>query len=224
MKKLAVIVPSRNRPQNVVDLSNHILEYSDSSNLIFGFDDDDQTNYEPIPGTMFHRLPRTRIGGTINTLAIMYAKHYEYICFMGDDHRPKTKSWDTKLIEPLLNKPGFSYGNDLLQGKNLPTAIVMSSSIINALGYMVPPTLKHFYFDNFWMDLGNAINSLHYFDDVIIEHIHPLAQKSEVDNTYSEAWSVLGEDQEQYEIYKNTKFVDDINKVKLLYENANNGI
>ena len=222
MKDIAIIVPSRNRPHNVIDLSNHFFEYSTKSDLIFAFDDDDITNYQSINGVSFQRLPRMRIGGTLNALAFMYAKHYKYICFMGDDHRPKTHSWDERLIEPLQDKPGFSYGNDLLQGKNLPTAIVMSSSIINTLGYMVPPKLKHFYFDNFWMDMGNATNSLHYFDDVIIEHIHPLAQKSEVDDTYSDAWSVLEHDQNQYEIYKNTLFAEDLEKVKSLYEDINN--
>lgn len=222
MKELMIIVPSRYRSDNVAELSSYVKEYSEISDLCFGFDNDDDTEYEPIPKVKFHRLPRMRIGGTLNSLARMYAKQYKYIAFMGDDHRPKTHGWDSKLVEPLRLKDGFSYGNDLLQGQALPTAIAMSSSIINTLGYMVPTNLKHFYFDNFWMDLGNATESLNYFDDVIIEHIHPMANKSDVDATYTSAWSVLSEDEIEYKKYLKKEFKKDIKKVLKLHENTDN--
>lgn len=223
MKELMIIVPSRGRPDNVSELIEHVKEYSEISDICFGFDNDDITKYQPEPEVNFHWLPRTRIGGTINSLAKIYAKQYKYVAFMGDDHRPKTYGWDSKLVEPLRSKDGFSYGNDLLQGANLPTAAVMSSSIINALGFIVPETLKHFYFDNFWMDMGNAIDSLYYFDDVIIEHMHPAANKASVDDTYNFAWSVLDQDREAYELYLKKQFKKDIKKVKKLHENIDNG-
>lgn len=222
MKELMIIVPSRGRPENVADLIKHVQEYSEISDICFGFDYDDDTHYEPVPGVKFHRLPRTRIGRTTNSLATMYANQYKYLAFMGDDHRPKTYGWDTKLVEPLKDKPGLSYGNDLLQGSNLATAVVMSSSIVSTLGFMVPKTLKHFYFDNFWMDIGRELGSLNYFDDVIIEHLHPLAKKSEVDNTYNEAWSVLDQDIEAYKVYLEEQFAQDLEKVKKLHENTDN--
>lgn len=223
MKELMIIVPSRGRPGNVAELISYVREYSEISDICFGFDEDDESEYTPVDGVNFHRLPRTRIGGTVNALARIYARQYKYLAFLGDDHRPKTHGWDSKLIEPIALKPGFSYGNDLLQGKNLPTAAVMSSSIINSLGFMVPPVLKHFYFDNFWMDMGNEIGSLHYFDDVIIEHHHPAANKSSVDETYSQAWSVLDEDREAYSLYLMGQFKQDAEKVKRLHEDINNG-
>lgn len=223
MKELMIIVPSRGRPDNVSELIAHVKEYSEVSDICFGFDEDDDSEYEAVDGVTFHRLPRTRIGGTVNALARIYIKQYKYIAFLGDDHRPKTYGWDSKLIEPLKSKAGFSYGNDLLQGKNLPTAAVMSSSIVETLGFMVPPVLKHFYFDNFWMDMGNKIKSLHYFDDVIIEHVHPAANKSDVDETYTQAWSVLDEDREAYDLYLKGQFKQDVKKVKKLHENIDNG-
>lgn len=223
MKEVMIIVPSRNRPENVSEVINHVKEYSEISDLCFGFDNDDVHDYEPVSKVKTHRLPRTRIGGTLNTLARMYAKQYKCIAFMGDDHRPKTQGWDRLLAEPLQRKDGFSYANDLLQGKNLPTAIVMSSSIINSLGYMVPTTLKHFYFDNFWMDLGNKTKSLNYFDDVVIEHLHPLAEKSSVDETYNSAWSLFDEDTLAYNSYMKKQFKKDVKKVLEIHENIDNG-
>lgn len=221
MKELLLIVPTRNRLNNVKDLIEQVAKNSVTTQLCFGIDDDDQTDYPDIPGVIYEVGPRTRIGGTINTIAMKYVKDYPYIAFLGDDHRPRTYAWDRTLIEPLITNPGFSYGNDLLQGENLATAVVMSSCIVNELGYIVPPTLKHFYFDNFWMDLGREIGSLHYFDHVIIEHMHPLIKKSEVDKTYDEAWSVLSEDEQKYIAYKENDFMQDVERVRTMLENLN---
>lgn len=133
---------------------------------------------------------------------------------MGDDHRPRSFGWDSRLAEPLKDSMGLSFGNDLLQGKKLATAVLMTSNIVKELGFFAPPILKHFYLDNFWMDLGNGLNNLNYFDDVIIEHMHPINQKSDVDSTYSHSWSVLDEDTKNYEIYKDTQFQSDLTKLK----------
>jgi hypothetical protein len=95
----------------------------------------------------------------------------------------------------------------------LPTAVVVSSEIVKSLGYMAPPVLKHLYLDNFWLDLGNAINSIHYFEDVIIEHMHPVREKSSEDNTYHESWVLADHDKAMYEKYKESEFLNDISKV-----------
>ena len=88
---------------------------------------------------------------------------------------------------------------------------------------MAPPILKHLYLDNFWLDLGNAIDSIHYFDNVVIEHMHPLLEKSSADNTYFESWATVDHDKAMYEKYKDLDFLNDVNKVKGIYENFDNG-
>lgn len=221
-KKMLVIVPSRGRPTNAGELTCSFFENSYVSDLCFGLDSDDTSEYVEIKNVMYSRTPRVRMGGTLNYLANKYCSSYEYICFMGDDHRPRTVGWDEKLIEPLEGTVGFSYGNDLLQGRNLPTAVVLSSNIIQTLGYIVPETLRHFHFDTFWKEMGIATETLHYFEDVVIEHMHPLAQKSEVDNTYSQAWTILDEDTRMYDVYKRLRFDSDVEKIRSLCENLNN--
>jgi hypothetical protein len=50
-----------------------------------------------------------------------------YLASLGDDHRPRTKGWDRRLIdaiESLGGAPGIAYGDDKLQGAALPTAWV----------------------------------------------------------------------------------------------------
>ncbi|NCV65265.1 MAG: hypothetical protein EBW16_03430 [Burkholderiaceae bacterium] len=54
---------------------------------------------------------------------------------------------------------------DLFQGQNLATAVMMSTNIIKALGFMAPPKLIHLYMDNFWMAIGNILDCIDYHHD-----------------------------------------------------------
>lgn len=142
--------------------------------------------------------------------------------FMGDDHIPRTEGWDTKIIEKFESfswgQPGIVYGDDKFQGQNLATAVFMSRSIIQTLGYMCPPDLKHLFVDNFWMDLGKGIENLHYLPDVVIEHLHPLAGKGEWDVTYEECNNPNAvPDRNAYARYKVLYLKRDIRNVKATF-------
>lgn len=216
MFRILTIVPSRGRQKNHLDLIEAFKKTSTVSDLCFGLDEDDHHNYEKVPNVIYEINPPLRMNGTLNLIANKYVDQYDFIYFMGDDHRPRSLGWDLRLAEPLKDSFGVSYGNDLLQGKNLPTAALMRSDMVKELGFFSPPILKHFYLDNFWMELGVALNNLNYFDDIVIEHMHPANKKSEVDNTYSHAWSILNEDIQNYEVYKKEQFQSDIEKLKKL--------
>lgn len=218
MADMIVIIPSRNRPEAASEITKCLLEQSIDIDICFGLDDDDTSEYEYFPGVVYERNPRVLMNGTNNILANKYAKMYKFICFLGDDVRPRTFGWDKILSEPLLNKPGISYANDLIQREFLPTHVVMSSEIINTLGFMAPPILKHLFMDNFWLDLGNATKSIHYFENVILEHMHPILEKSSVDKVYLDSWGLFEEDKASYEKYKESDFIKDVEKVMNMYK------
>lgn len=109
---------------------------------------------------------------------------YAY-AFMGDDHRPRSSGWDGAYLTELQRLgSGLVYGNDLLQGANLPTQVAMTSDVIRQLGHMAPDVLKHLYLDNYWIDLGRSAECIVYLPDVIVEHVHPAAGKTEMDDDY----------------------------------------
>jgi hypothetical protein len=60
----------------------------------------------------------------------------------------------------------------------------MHGTIVQELDGMVPDHLLHLYLDNFWKTLGLDIGALTYLPETIIEHMHPLAGKAEVDQGY----------------------------------------
>ena len=218
---MCVIVPSRGRSANVRALKEAWDATAALAHLTVAVDADDPSRdaYLAEAGDVVLG-PRLRMAGTLNKVALERATRYDYIGFMGDDHRPRTAGWDEEIRETLAKMgTGIVYGDDLLQGKNLPTAVFMTSNIIRALGYMAPPGLIHLYLDNFWLDLGTAADVLRYLPDVLIEHMHPTNGKAPMDAGYAEVNdpAMYAADSETYVTYRRSpQFGTDVAKVKAL--------
>jgi hypothetical protein len=190
MRNLVVLVPSRNRPENIAELIKSLDETETESDLIVIIDDDEpqQDAYLQLGcDVLMVEKNGKGMAKPLNFAARHFANKYRHFAFLGDDHRPRTKNWDVHFINALDELgTGLVYGNDLLQGKNLATAIAMTGDIVRALGGMVPPDMIHLYLDNFWMQLGQDLNAMTYLDDVILEHMHPIAGKAQWDEGYRE--------------------------------------
>ena len=210
-----LIVPTRKRPSACDELLTAFEETAEDADILFGIDDDDKSQYSSRVLEKASINPRLRMGGTLNLLATQNADKYEFLSFMGDDHRPRTQGWDRILSDAIGERPGVAYGDDLLQGANLPTAVTMSAEIVRRIGYMVPPVLVHMYMDNFWRDFGEKIGNLQYRADVVIEHMHYLAGKAINDLQYQEvnASHVYEKDRISYEDYEKTQMDTDVGLV-----------
>ena len=192
---MLVIVPSRGRPENIRLLMAAWSGTRTYAQLLVVVDDDDPEvdAYRDVMGdapdwASLEVTPRKRLGPTLNEYAVRNAPLYDVLGFMGDDHRPHTHGWDRRFSVAIAQAGGvgLAYGNDLIQGANLPTAVWMSSCIVETLGYMVPPGMTHLYLDDFWKALGMRLGKLAYLSDVVIEHMHPIAAKASWDDTYRE--------------------------------------
>lgn len=225
--ELCFVVPSRGRPESVDKLIAAWEATGARAHLLFGLDSDDPTleEYErelerqARPEVSWEINPRLRMIGTLNLLAVDAADRFAAIGFMGDDHRPRSVGWDVRFAECLSGGTGIAYGNDLLQGEALPTAVVMTSDIIETLGYMSPPCLVHMCADIAWLEWGRGIDRITYFSDVIIEHMHPGIGKAKVDTSYLDSNSAerVFSDRAAYLNYRdNGEFADDLVKLKSL--------
>ena len=211
-----VILPSRSRPESVERGVKALQEHSRISDIIVAIDKDQSKLYPRLDGVIYEVNPRLRMNGTLNLVANKYADKYETIYFLGDDHLVKTPGWDEILYESIKERGyGLSYGNDLLQGQKLATAVMMSTNIIRAIGYMAPPKLIHLYMDNFWMSLGQALDCLKYEQRAIIEHLHYVAGKADNDAQYQEVNSpeMYKKDQETFLEYVKTDLKTDLEKI-----------
>jgi len=187
MKKILMIVPSRDRNENHMRFAEHFLKNSNISDLVFGLDDDNEKIYTRLNGVKYEILPRTSMNGTLNSIAKKYCNEYEYIGFSGDDVIFRTHNWDQTMYDKIKDtKFAVAYGDDLLQSQELPTAPIIDSRIIQVLGYMAPLQLKHQYIDKYWKALGNAMNTIFYFPEIITEHMHCSVNKADVDEIYKD--------------------------------------
>jgi len=191
--KMCVVVPSRGRPENAERLAQAFKDTGAEADLYIVIDNDDPKWNEYAKSENYKKLPAdNKTGGcakSLNTGAVLLldiTKYplYDYFVFMGDDHLPRTPGWDKAFIQALGTNTGIVYGDDLLQGANLPTAYGMSRDLVNELRGMTFPGCIHLFFDNFVKQLGLDLEYLKYLPDVIIEHMHPVAGKAEMDEGY----------------------------------------
>lgn len=217
--ELLVIVPSRGRPQNIERLLQAWEDTGAEAELEIAIDDDDPTLDAYLKLRVNKTIgPRLGMIGSLNEQATRVAPCFDAVGFLGDDHTPRTHGWDKTICAELAAMgTGIVYGNDLFQRAMLPTAVFMTSDIVQALGYMAPPFLQHMHADNFWLDCGREINRISYLDAVVIEHMHPQAGKAPMDDGYGHVWPMMQADADAYAAYKaDGRFAADVAKLRAL--------
>jgi hypothetical protein len=192
---MVYLVPSRGRPENARALITAWRTTRAGAALVFVVDEDDPDGYKYInvveelalPGVRVLFVPKPSRRGMVeglNLAAVRECWSYEYVGFMGDDHRPRTTHWDL-CFENEFKRSMYLllYGDDLVQRSNLPTAVVMRAEVIQRLGFMAPPPLQHMYVDNYWRALGEP-NRIKFMPEVTIEHVHPIGGSVPWDEGY----------------------------------------
>jgi hypothetical protein len=179
-------------------------------------DDDDLEAYRAAVPYHLYVGQRIGLGASINEMATAWMDKVDCVGFMGDDHRPRTVGWDTRILDAVAREPlAVVYADDLLQGQRLATQAFMGAELVRRLGFFNPPGIKHMYIDNFWMTLGVNLGTLTYLADVVIEHMHPLAGKAEWDQGYREVNSDqrYAEDKAAFETYCRDHLLNDLMRV-----------
>lgn len=199
MPDLIVITPSRGRPRQLNELAAAVRDTTSGRAEVLGLvdvDDPDRAAYMAVSCEIWTGERRSLSGWTNHVTRQLLDERWRwfngsprYLASFGDDHRPRTANWDLQLIDAIeqLDGPGIAYGNDLFQGAALPTAWVVSADVVRAVGWMMLPTCQHMYVDAAALALGQAAERIAYVPSVIIEHLHPLAGKSDWDTSYRES-------------------------------------
>jgi hypothetical protein len=216
MRDLLIIVPTRGRPANFRRLVEAIRQTASGDPQVLAcLDTDDAHNYEQIEGVWYLIKERQRFVAWTNEAARLYADDFRFLGAIGDDFVPRTVGWDAAVAATLTRfGTGLCYGNDLLQGEDLPTACFMTSDIVRTLGYMNPPSLIHMYPDNFWLELGRSLGRIQYLPEVILEHLHPSKGKSRADAVYEESDALMERDRLAFVSYMHEGFQADVAKVR----------
>jgi len=223
MTDLVVVVPSRGRPEKARALTQVFRDTCTAdTKLVLSLDSDDPTRTDYPIDVAAYIGPNRSMVEALNEAVTAYAPSMSFaVGFMGDDHCPRTYGWDQAYLDALHEMgTGIVYGNDLLQGERLPTQCAMTVDIVQALGFMAPPTLTHLAVDNFWVDLGRAADCIRYLPDVIVEHRHPVAGKAAWDAGYLRVNSeeMYRRDLSEFDRWKRNEMPAAVAKVRALRE------
>lgn len=185
---IAILVPSRGRPERAALMASTAVNSSESADVHILVDQDDPEvpRYQAIANgrTIVHVDQRMGYTGSLNWWASQLRDSHAILGAFGDDVVFRTDGWD-KIVERTLETPGIAYGDDLIHGKNHPSAVFMSSGIAKALGWLALPATTHQWADDGWKRLGTELGILRFMPDVIVEHMHPAVGKAEWDATYA---------------------------------------
>ena len=196
---LLVMIPTRWRKENVERSLKSFRENTDAASIVYITDADDQDTYRDVDwGDAIHSVTDfgERVGTTrkVNYIADAEMGNYDALMFMGDDHLFSTPHWDTILLGKLeaAGGTGMLYGDDKRRF-DIPETILISSDIVKELGHFAEPSLVHYYIDNCWAELGGRSGLLHYYPEVVFEHLHySMSENVEHDQTYRSAEQLWG--------------------------------
>ena len=224
---LAVLVPSRGRPENLARLIGAVrATATGKTRVIAGVDDDDPRleDYVKLRNSLIdtndwiYVRPRMNLVQWTNWLAGKHKGEYWFFASLGDDMVPRTPGWDVKLmgaIDEDFGGAGITYPWDNVRD-DIPEAYVVSASLVEALGWMMLPELKHWWNDNVWADLGHGAGCIRQLRGVVVEHLNAGMGRAQADQTAREAGKGIPGDQAAYNTWCKTRRAADVQIIKNL--------
>jgi len=175
---ISILIPTRNRPANVLRLIESIRTTSKNSNLIevlFYVDDDDDSFPDEIDGirTMVMKGPTIWLSLAVNTLFVH--SRGEIVMPGGDDMIFKTVGWDEQIRSSFRlseDKIKIVYANEVgWYGEKFALHGFIHRKWIDTVGACVAPGRLAAY-DRWVTDVGRILGRLEYRADIEIPHLH----------------------------------------------------
>jgi hypothetical protein len=173
---MLVMVPARGHRKQAEALLESFEKNTDSAELVFILDPDDQDTFEGIDwkdAAVVALSPRGSLAEKLNETAAGFIDDYSAIMFARDDNVFLTEHWDTVMLAELKNMGGTGMlYPDNRRRRDIPEVIMISTDIIRELDFFAEPHMGRFYFDNAWADMGRRSDLLRFVPEVIMEHRH----------------------------------------------------
>lgn len=209
---LLVITPSRGRPQNVARLLDAVHATARAvTHVAVAVDDDDPefAAYEAVmgqhggTGDWLTHAPRMGLIEWTNAIAVPQAGYYKALASFGDDHLPRTKGWDAALLRAIddMGGTGVAYPWDGVR-EDVPEAPVVSTDIVQALGWLLNPACAHYFGDDTLGAIGRGAGCLRYLRAVWVEHLTPANGKAPGDQTYRDNSASIAADKAAYQQWR----------------------
>ena len=224
---LAVLVPSRGRPDNLARLITEVHRTARGrTHVLAGVDQDDPQLKDYIglrktllaPGDEIHTSEQndgtSSSGRTISRISARASTAITRS--LGDDMVPRTPGWDVKLMDAIeedFGGTGIAYPYDAIRD-DIPEAYLLSADIPAALGWVMQPSLNHWYNDNVIADLGHGAGCIRQLRGVIVDHLNVGTGKALVDQTAIDQGSKIAADEAAYKAWFRSGRARDVDTVR----------
>ena len=195
---ISIILPTRGRPKLALSFMNSLVDMADHPDhieIVAIVDDDDQTR-DLIEFGRCHFLKVTtsrQTMGIYNQLGVIHSNG-SIVALGNDDVIVKSKGWDTtyrQIHDQYPDEIYLAYPNDKNKRSSLCTFPLFPRALfVNAPG-VLNSSYKGAFIDYHLMDIfmrlrWHKLDRITYLKNVIFEHNHFRAGKSEFDQTYAD--------------------------------------
>lgn len=165
-------------------------------------------------GDVLETGPRKDLCPWTDLIGVRRAGEYGFLASFGDDMVPRTPGWDLLLTRGIadMGGTGITYPWDGIR-EDIPEAPVISSDIVQALGWMCLPGLEHFYWDDVTGDLGRLAGCIRHLRAVRVDHLHPATGNAPGDATYDAARRKIEADRAAYYAWRQGRMTADVETV-----------
>lgn len=212
-----IILPSKGRPLNLQRFIRVYKETAASLPIWVILDASDAYRYDDIDlPSHWKRLTAPAgmpIGGIFNLIFSKYPNE-PYYGMVADDVVPETSGWDVIMAE-LCQPDKIVWGCDSIQNEKLPVHPFIGGDLVRKLGWWSAPGLKHWFVDNAWKNIADALECGIYLPQVKMTHLHHINGRAQIDRTYREQ-PTHAVDEQAYFKFINEDYVATIERVKSL--------
>lgn len=223
---ISVLLPTRKRPQNLERMVDSIFKTAKNFPEIVIYVDDDDTE----SAAKVEALGQTLIVGPRITMSDYWNKCYDrstgdIVMQCGDDVLFRTKDWDVLVEQAFAEVPDkilLVHGNDLDPWfPDFGTHSFVHRRWVDTVGYFIPPWFVSDYGDTWIGQVAKLIERMKYVP-IITEHMHPRANKAQLDETYQQRLNRQFRDGRNFpgEVYTDTfeKRLEDAEKLKAVID------
>jgi Glycosyl transferase family 2 len=226
--KLLIKFPTRGRPEKFFNvLDQYIEKASDLSKVAFliSLDEDDSSmNNLIIKSRLDSYKQRCKLaylfGNSKTKIQAINADMekidgWSIVLLASDDMVPIIKGYDdiirSDMNEYFRDTDGVLWYNDGGQN-NINTLCILGKKYYERFNYIYHPAYVSLWCDNEFTDVSVKLKKVHKSEKVIIEHQHPVYQKTNYDELYIRNESYFNIDKQTYEKRREINFDLDLNQ------------
>jgi len=179
---ISLLLPTRGRTRELARMLASVVETTrrpERIEVVLYVDDDDETagfTFADLP-LVKHLGPRTSMAGMIS--ACYGLAERENVFLLNDDVIFRTAGWDDAVcaaLEEFGDGVALVYGNDLHQGRRLPTFPILPRVACELLGGPAPADYFRSHIDAHLLDVFERLrraghDRIRYLPEVVFEHL-----------------------------------------------------